>query len=166
MNPNLYEKHRGIYRLRDEIGLPEGRVLLLLQNTITGKVIEEEYKNLFVTVGRNAVANRLIGQDKGQITYCALGTGTNAPAAGNTTLQTEVFRKLIATREISSVGNNIASFTTFYNTGEANATLREAALFGDAATATADSGTLFARVAINRTKTSADTLTVYWTVAV
>lgn len=164
MNHNLYEKENGIYKLREGIALPTGKVLLLLQDHETGIIEEQLVHNLFVTTGKNSIADRLRGAtNKGEITYCALGTGTNAPAEANTTLQTEIIRKLISVR---SATNNAALFEVFFNKTEANAALKEAGLFGDAATATADSGTLFARTAIDRTKTDTQTLTIAWTVTI
>ena len=54
----------------------------------------------------------------------------------------------------------------FFNTSEANAALKEIGLFGDDATVTADTGTLFARAAIDKTKTSSETLTIDWDVEI
>ena len=163
MNLSNFEEKSGVYRTKDTIRPPVGSVHLRLENVVTGKIIEDLVKNVFVTTGKNAIAQRLSGQDKGQITYCALGTGTDAPVEADTDLQTEIFRKIISVR---SVSGNIATLQTFFNTSEANDTLREAGLFGDGATLTTDSGILFARTAINRTKTSSDTLTVTWTVTI
>lgn len=135
----------------------------------TGKITHQFKKhNLAVNTGLYSIAARLAGLDipankKGTITYCALGTGTTAPAAGDTTLETEIFRKQVSVRS-STLG--VARFRTFFNTSEANDTLKELGLFGDDASATADSGTLFCRLAIDRVKTSAETLTLDWEVSV
>lgn len=141
-------------------------MLIELFNVKTGKYDFELVKNMFVTSGKNALASRLAGttaNNKGQITFCGLGTGTTAPALSDTTLQTEIDRKQISVR---SFNGNVATFQTFFTTSEAIGTLREAGLFGDDATDTANSGTLFCRTAINRTKTSNDTLTLTWAVTI
>jgi len=149
---------------KHDIVIPEGQILIDLYNVITKKHDIQMVKNMFVTVGKNSLADRLKGAtDKGIITYCALGTGTNAPALGNTTLQTELGRKLISVR---SVSGNIATFQTFFTTAEVIGTLREAGLFGDDASTTANTGTLFCRAAINRVKSSNDTLTLSWAVTI
>ncbi len=143
-----------------------GEGYLELRNVHTGHVVRESFKNMFVTAGKNSLADALRGttsSNKGIITYCAVGTGTNAPALGNTTLQTEIFRKLISVRSVSL---NVATFQTFFTTSEANGVLREAGLFGDDASGTTSSGTLFCRTNINRTKTSSDTLTFTWSVTI
>lgn len=133
----------------------------------TGKITKQfEGHNLAVDTGLYAIAERLSGveaNNSGTITYCALGTGTNAPAAGNTTLQTELFRKAVSVRSSS---DNIARFRSFFSTDEANDTLKEVGLFGEDATASADSGTLFCRLSIDKTKTSSETLTLDWQITI
>lgn len=154
--------------IQDHLEKLRGEIILEFRNVKTGKVRRYYYKNMVVTRAKNAIAQRLAGDgDAGEITYCALGTGTNAPALADTQLQTELVRKLISVR---SVSGNIATFQTFFTTSEGNGTLREAGLFGDAtgvtASSTANSGQLYCRTAINRTKTSSDTLTLTWQLTV
>lgn len=57
-----------------------------------GKVIgERDIHNLITTVGKALLAGRLNGVGApAAATYLALGVGTNAAAAGDTTLQTEI----------------------------------------------------------------------------
>lgn len=147
--------------------IPTGALTLEFTNVKTGKKKRYHYKNMVVTFGKNGIAQRLAGQSSGEITYCALGTGTTAPALGDTQMQTEIFRKLISVRSYS---NNVATFQTYFGTSEANGTLREAGLFGNGvgrtATDTSGTGQLYCRTAINRTKTSSDTLTLTWSVTI
>lgn len=152
--------------MNDEIKI-KGQVKLIFKNEKTGKVRRYTYKNMVVTYGKNAIAQRLAGQSVGSITYCAVGTGTTAPALADTVLEGEIERKLVSVRGYSG---NVATFDTYFTTEEANGTLREAGLFGNGvgrtASETPDTGQLFCRVAINRTKSSNDTLTLRWTVTV
>lgn len=143
-------------------------VSVYIHDAKTGRLKSvDHFKNMFVTAGKNSIANRLIGTDSvGNITYCAVGTGSTAPALGDTTLGAELARKLISTREINAGADNAADFTTFFNTSEANGSLEEFGLFGDDASATLNSGTLFARTLHTRVKSSADTMTVVWTVII
>jgi hypothetical protein len=60
----------------------------------------------------------------------------------------------------------VATFQTFFTTTEGNGTLREAGLFGDAATDGINTGTLFSKLAINRTKSASDTLTMSWDITI
>lgn len=161
-----YKKQNGIYLPQHDIVIPTGKVLTILQDVRTGRVIKDLVNNMFLTAGKESLADALRGttdNNKGIITYCAVGSGTTAPALGDTDLQSEVGRKLISVR---SVANNIATFQTFFTTAEANGTLREAGLFGDDASSIPGSGTMFCRAAINRVKSSNDTLTIVWTVAI
>ena len=154
-------------KLNDQMPVPTGMISIVIRDAKTGKIKSQDLvKNMFVTAGKNSIADALRGTtsiNKGIITYCALGTGSTAPDLADTTLETELDRKQISVR---SVDGNIATFQTFFNTSEANGTLLEAGLFGDAASDTADTGTLFARAAINRTKSSADTLTLSWAITI
>lgn len=152
--------------VQDGIKQVRGTVTLTLRDAKTGRIKSRDVvKNMFVTIGKTGVAGALIQESgKGYITYCAVGTGTTAPDLTDTQLETELFRKLISVRSRSS---NVATFQTYYTTSEANGTLREAGLFGDStASGTANSGTLYARTAINRTKTSSDTLTISWSITI
>jgi hypothetical protein len=144
-----------------------GQIEIIIRDAKTGKIKSVDHiKNMVVTLAKEAMAGGLIQETgRGYITVCALGTGTNAPALGNTGLQTEIGRKLVSVR---SRTNNQAIFETFFTTAEANGVLREAGLFGDntADASIPGSGILFCRAAINRTKTSNDTLTLRWTVII
>lgn len=150
-----------------DIFIPRGACALILRDGITGKIKSVDFiKNTVVTVGKNSMAAALMGttsNNQGIITYCALGTNVTAPELTDTTLGTEIFRKLVSVR---SVAGNVATFQTFYTTAEGNGTLREAGLFGDSATSTANSGTLFSKLAINRVKSSSDTLTMSWDITI
>jgi hypothetical protein len=137
-----------------------GRVTATLKNINTGEVQIYKYNNLVVTSGKVAIGRRLANiaekTSEGMVTYGAVGTGTNAPAAGDIKLQVEIARKQVSS---SSYVSNVATIRVFFNTSEGNGTLKEFGLFGEEATAAADSGTLFNRVAVNITKSSSDTLT-------
>ena len=126
-----------------------------------------EVHNVGCSTGMHSLASRMAGANKGQVTYLALGTGANtggdAPDISDTTLVTELIRKQISVR--SSSGDT-AYFRVFFNTSEANNTLTEIGLFGDDATVTADSGTLFARAVIDKTKTDSETLTIDWELSI
>jgi len=151
----------------DDYFQTKGQCLIVIQDARTGKIrSKDRIINTFCTVGKNAIADHLKGttaNNKGIITYCALGTNSTAPTVADTTLGTELFRKLVSVRSVSA---KIATFQTFFTTSEGNGTLREAGLFGDDASSTANSGTLYSKLAINRTKTSSDTLTLTWTITI
>lgn len=124
-------------------------------------------KNVVPLVGQVAIVRRLantnLKANEGVITYGAIGPGTNTPSVSDTSLQTESFRKTIATAEYLS---NVLTVQLFLSTSEGNMTIREYGLFGEDASSTASSGTLFERVSMNKTKTSAKTLTIETSITV
>lgn len=128
-----------------------------------GKVIQEvKKKNLVVDAGLTLLANRLsdASPDSGcLINYIAVGTGTNAPDASDTQLQTENARKAVASRTNSAA---VAAISTVFNAGEVpTSTLKEVGIFIDAS-ATANSGTLFARQNIDVAVTALDSVFIDW----
>lgn len=141
----------------DIVGI-RGDLKFILKDVNTDKEEIKEYKNLIVNLGKYVIARLLAGDTtySGNINYGAVGTGANAPAVTDTQLQTELARKA---KSNASRNNNIATITFFFNTSEANGALKEFGAFIDG-TATANSGQLFDRVAIDITKTSSQTLTV------
>ena len=103
--------------------------------------------NLIVTTGLGLAGDMLIDVVTTGLTYHAIGTGTDAPAAGDTTLQTESVRNALSSRSRSG---NTLTLSTFYLGSVANIHLREVGIFGGAsASATPDSGTLFSRALYN-----------------
>ncbi len=152
--------------LNDSLKLT-GEVLVEIHDAKTGKLKSSQlYKNLVVTAAKASIADALRGNQTngaGQITYCAVGTSVTAPALSDVALVAEIARKLVSIR---SAAGAVATFKTFFNQSEANGVLKEAGLFGGLATGTLDSGTLFCRTNINRTKTTSDTLTLTWRVTV
>lgn len=128
------------------------------------KVKVHVYENLIPTVGRAAIANWLTQASPSpasiKLNYTALGTGVTTPANGDTQLQTETYRKVISS---TTNVDNIAYCTAFYTAIETSGTFTEAGVFMNA-TGTANSGTLFSRVAISVVKTVATTLTIDYTV--
>lgn len=166
----MYKKINNIYIQIPEIVKPVGCVALYLNDAKTGKLKAFDYfKNMFVTSGKVSLAKLMRGitaNNQGQITYCAVGTSSVAPVLSDTQLGNEIARKLISTRDENAGAANANDYTTFFNTSEANGTLEEFALFGDDASATLESGTMFCKTLRHRDKTTNDTLTVVWSVII
>ena len=126
---------------------------------VDGSLAQEGiYDNLVVDAGLSQIIEHLVDPTPTpvllRIDEVALGTGTNAPAPGDTALQTEVYRNNIASANgVAKVG----TFTGFFSPSETNGTYREAGLF-------IDGTVLFSRVAINITKSAAQSMTIEWTV--
>lgn len=138
-----------------------------IRDAKTGRIKRIQYAhNIIPTAGRAAIASHLSSAspavDPLRVNYVALGTGTNVPANADTKLQTEAFRNTTASQTSSS---NICYQTGFFGAAECDGTYREAGLFMDG-TASADTGTLLSRVAINITKSNTETLTLDWTITI
>src|SRR5512145_1772811 len=123
-----------------------GNVIISVLDAQTQKILEQfEQKNLVVTIGRNLIRDLLAGvSGVTGLNYFAIGTDNTVVNASDVTLGTEVFRDQITSFAYAAgrltVGYYLAS-------GSANGNiLAEAGLFGDNATGTSDSGTLFAHV--------------------
>ena len=129
-----------------------------------GKLAERIHlKNLLTTVSQTARVQQLLGTYNGgsdalEIKYFAFGDDTTPPAVSDVTLGNELFRKQITT--ITASGGNVQSIVNL-GSAEANFTIREIGVFcGPLATATANSGTLLARVAVNIPKNSNITMNI------
>ncbi len=118
-------------------------------------------RNLVVTAGKNFIADLLIAAQTASFTHCGVGSGTNAPAAGDVDLQTAISpRKTITDRYRS---NNIAKFDTFFSSADNTGTWNEAGLF-----TALTGGTMLSRALISPaiTKDSSKTVTISWQITV
>ncbi|MEK6862073.1 MAG: hypothetical protein AABY07_08985 [Nanoarchaeota archaeon] len=126
----------------------------------------QEYKvgtnhNVITTIGRERIADLVIGSAVNAIGFVGIGTGTNTAVESNTALQTAVLydgvnqAKAVDSKNIR--GQFTSRFVTQFTPSQANANIRELGLF-DAA----NSGKLIARVNVTINKTSTQRLTVYW----
>jgi hypothetical protein len=100
-------------------------------------------ENMIVNAGLALTAKWGIDEDSTGLTWHAIGVGTNAPAAGNTGLQSESKRLAFTSRERSA---GLLTLTAFYLASESTYHIRELGVFGGAAAgSTPGSGTLFSR---------------------
>lgn len=138
--------------------MPRVNVTIEVEDAITGVLLQrQEVHNLVVTAGRNMLRDFLNGDVVTGLTHFALGTGTTAVIATDTTLGTEVFRDAF-----TSTAEDTAKLTIRYYlaSGDANGnTLAEAGLFTDPA-----AGTMYARAILASTiaKTASLAVTFTW----
>lgn len=121
-----------------------------------------EYRNIACNAGRTAILNYLAlttATSTAGVQYFAVGNGSSVtPASGDTQLAAEVFRKALSSTTIS--GNSVDLSSVFLSTDTgSNTTYTEAGIFGNGATGTANSGTLYAHASYNYTKSSSVNLT-------
>lgn len=156
--------YHGSMRFIPEKGIIEchGSVRLILEDVVTGKIEVTLWKhNLITTAGKIAILRRLANKatktNEGMVTYGAVGTGSTQPAITDTTLVTELARKSVT---YGTITGTKLSLRCFFNTSEGNGALTEFGWFGEDASAVGGTGTLFNRILISKTKTSAKTLTI------
>lgn len=80
---------------------------------------------MIVDVGLTEILKRAVGQSAGATLYIGVGTGTNAPAASDTALQTELVRVLASTTVVSG---NVLNIKGFLNTSQGNGAIAETGL--------------------------------------
>ena len=121
-------------------------------------VVVQKAENLVVTAGKNWVADRMNNANT-VMTYMALGTGTTAAAAGNTTLVTELDRTALTS---TTVLNNTIAYAATWAAGDATGAITEAGIF-DAASG----GDMLARTVFSVVnKGSSDSITITWTITI
>jgi hypothetical protein len=125
-----------------------------------GNLIQEDnVKNLITSAGKNLLAEALRTNNDCEIKFIALGSDNTAVTSGDTTLGNETFRKQVTSQAAGSVGVTITNL--YVAPEEAVGTIEEIGFFsGSSASATTDSGTLFARVLYSRTKTAVESIQI------
>jgi hypothetical protein len=120
---------------------------------------EETVKNLVVTTGLGFIASRMEGTSANVMSHMAIGTGSTAAAAGNTTLGTESAR--VALTSTTVTGPAVAYVATFPAGTPASLTaITEAGIFNASSAGTMLCRTVFAVV----NKDVGDTMSITWTV--
>ena len=121
-------------------------------------VVVQETNNLVVTAGKNWVADRMNDVNT-VMTHMALGTGTTAAAAGDTTLGTELDRNALTS---TTVLNNTIAYAATWAAGDGTGAITEAGIF-DASSA----GDMLARTVFSVVnKGAADSITITWTITI
>jgi len=116
--------------------------------------------NLVVTVGKNHVADQLSSSPgESAMSHMEVGTGTNAAAAGDTTLQTALDRNALTSRTDAAA---VVTYVGTWNAGDGTGAITEGGIFN-----AGSGGTLLARAVwsvVN--KAAGDSLVITWTVTV
>lgn len=139
----------------------------ITQHDRFGNVVSRTlYSNIITTVAKTRITEALAGQMSAiaeiELNYQELGTGTTAPVAGDTGLETPTgsTRKLLSSAASSSNQLNVVAF---WSAGEATGTHREYGTFING-TGVSNSGSLFNRIAINETVGASNSLTIDGTI--
>lgn len=143
---------------------PIGRVHFRFVNTATGLVRDGGWSpNLVVTSGKNHIADQLSDRTEAQISHMAIGTGTTAPVATNTALQTELDRNALDSRTQGTGSDaNKVTYVCTWAAGDGTGAITEAGLFNSAS-----AGTMLCRSVFPvKNKESGEAMTMTWVLTI
>lgn len=133
----------------------KGTVRLTVRDAVTGRVLEKrEQTNVFTTAGKTHLLKLFIGESEDIAGYCGVGSGSTAPAVGDTALTTEIGRVSLSGYSRSGL---VATLTFYFASGDCNGTWQEEGLLTDSSGGTLCAHTLFDS---SITKTTSKTVTV------
>ena len=145
-------------QIKDSI-LVKGALKIVLADAQGNIKDEREVPNLVVNVGKDFIASRMIGTTDDIMSHMAIGTGTTAPAGGDTTLETEAGR--VALNSNVRTANAIA-YVAAFPAGTGTGAITEAGILNNSTGGILLCRTTFAVI----NKGAADTLGITWTVTV
>ncbi len=135
-----------------------GDVSIQIYNTDGSLKESREIKNLVVTVGKNFIASRMVGTPT-TMSHMAIGSGTTAAAAANTTLVTELGRSALGS---SAASGAVVTYTASFPAGTGTGAVTEAGIFNAASAGTMLCRTVFAVV----NKGADDAMSITWQITV
>ena len=143
---------------KDEITVTGTLNLTLLDEM--GMVKEEHtFDNLVVTAGKGYIASRMKDTSATAMSHMAVGTGTTAAAANQTTLVSEANRQALSS---TSVDAAVVTYAATFAAGNGTGALTEAAILNASSGGTMLCRTVFSVI----NKGASDTLAVSWAVTV
>tara|TARA_X000000950_G_scaffold1680_1_gene1849 strand:+ start:27025 stop:27471 length:447 start_codon:yes stop_codon:yes gene_type:complete len=138
----------------------KGRVDIVLTDADGNVKYTDSVKNLVVTTGKTFVASRMAGTSSAVMSHMAIGTGSGAASASDTTLGAESARVNLTSTTPNN--NDVVYVATFpANTPSSAAAITEAGLFNASLAGSMLCRTVFSTV----NKNTADALTITWTVS-
>ena len=135
-----------------------GKLTIEIKND-KGTVIEtREVKNLVVDAGLDYIADRMKNNST-VMSHMAIGTGSTAAAAANTTLGSEADRNALTS---TTVTDNAVAYVASFAAGEGTGAITEAGIFN-----ASSGGTLLCRTVFSVVnKGASDSMTITWTVTI
>jgi len=135
-----------------------GDVALVLRDK-NGNVKEErKIQNLIVNTGLNFICDRM-KNDETAMSHMALGSGSTAAAAGDTTLGSQLGSR--EALDSDTVSSNTITYTSSFEAGDATGAVTEAGIFNATSGGTMLCRTVFAVV----NKSADDSLSVSWQIS-
>ena len=133
---------------------------LAMKGRLTISINDEvvrDIDNLVVTTGKGYVASRMKDATATAMSHMAVGTGSTAAAAGDTTLGAESARVALTS---STVSGAVITYVATFPAGTGTAALTEAAVLNASSSGTMLCRTVFAVV----NKSANDSMSVSWSV--
>ena len=134
-----------------------GDVALVLRDKNGNVKQERKINNLIVNTGLNFICDRM-KNDETAMSHMALGSGSTAAAAGDTTLGSQLGSR--EALDSDTVSSNTITYTSSFEAGDATGAVTEAGIFNAASGGTMLCRTVFAVV----NKSADDSLSVTWTI--
>lgn len=126
-----------------------------------GKIKDtRKVNNLVVDAGLDFITSRMTANTATVMSHMAIGTGSTAPAAGNTSLGSQSGSR--ETLDVITVTDNAIAYTAIFEAGDQTGNITEAGIFN-----ASSSGTMLCRSTFGAvTKNSDDNMTIVWTITV
>jgi hypothetical protein len=139
----------------------KGSVVAILRDADGNIKQTEEKHNMIVNVGKYWFAKKLAEESAAEMTHVAIGTGSTAAAAGDTTLAGSSLARVEATSKIRT--DNVVVITADYPAGTGTGAVNEAAIFDGAAGTNMLARYVFGGVF---NKGAADVLQILWSITI
>lgn len=138
-----------------------GQLNIVLKDKAGNIKDQREVKNLVVNSGLAYIASRMTGTAKNVMSHMALGSGTTAPAAGDTDLGTMLgSREALDTTTITGSIDEKVEYVASFEAGDATGAVTEAGIFN-----AATGGDMLCRTTFSVVNKAADdTMSVTWTI--
>jgi hypothetical protein len=134
--------------------------LSIVVNDNAGNLKQElNVTNLVVDTGLDYIASRMKDTTETAMSHMAIGDGTNDPAAGDTTLQSQLGRVSLLSTTVTS---NSVEYQATFPAGTGTGAVTEAGIFNASSGGTMLCRTEFAVI----NKAAGDSMTITWTVTV
>jgi len=138
----------------------KGKLAIVLKDKDGNIKDERNVNNLVVDTGLAYIASRMKDATANPMTHMAVGSGTTAPSANDTDLQS-----ILGSREVldsTDVTGASVAFSCGFEAGEGTGAITEAGLFNSVTGGTMLCRTTFAVI----NKGASDTLSIVWTVTI
>ena len=136
----------------------KGDVILTLTDENGNLKQRQEIKNLVVTDGLNYISSKIVSSAT-TMSRMAVGTGSTAASAGQTTLVTELDRNAFSS---TSASDGVCTFNAQWAAGDATGAITEAGIFN-----AASGGAMLCRTVFDTVnKAAGDSLAITWVVTI